>query len=114
MSISLRAMVVSFLFSCDEARPFFSVVIRGLDPRIHLLRGWIAGSSPAMTMRRCRTLILPLDLVPQHADLLHLELDGIAVFEVAADLQPAAAADGARADELARHQRLVLGDMGDD
>jgi hypothetical protein len=37
-----------------NARSTYSVVIRGLDPRIHLLKGisrsgWIAGSSPAMT-----------------------------------------------------------------
>jgi hypothetical protein len=25
------------------------IVMRGLDPRIHLQEGWIAGSSPAMT-----------------------------------------------------------------
>jgi hypothetical protein len=25
------------------------VVMRGLDPHIHLQEGWIAGSSPAMT-----------------------------------------------------------------
>jgi hypothetical protein len=36
--------------------PLHSIVIRGLDPRIHPLRknffkGWIAGSSPAMTVR---------------------------------------------------------------
>jgi hypothetical protein len=36
-------------------RPTFSVVMRGLDPRIHrsskegFLGKWIAGSSPAMT-----------------------------------------------------------------
>jgi hypothetical protein len=25
------------------------IVMRGLDPRIHLLEGWITGSSPVMT-----------------------------------------------------------------
>jgi hypothetical protein len=35
--------------------PISTIVMRGLDPRIHLFRknlfkGWIAGSSPAMTM----------------------------------------------------------------
>jgi hypothetical protein len=42
-----------------NARSTFSVVIRGLDPRIHLLKGisrsgWIAGSSPAMTATSVR------------------------------------------------------------
>src|SRR6201996_1060910 len=37
-----------------NARSTYSVVIRGLDPRIHLLKrisrsGWIAGANPAMT-----------------------------------------------------------------
>jgi hypothetical protein len=32
----------------DRIEPLLSTVMRGLDPRIHLLR-WIAGSSPAMT-----------------------------------------------------------------
>jgi len=34
----------------------FSAVMRGLDPRIHLFsKGWIAGSSPAMTPRGVAT-----------------------------------------------------------
>jgi hypothetical protein len=42
-----------------NARSTYSVVIRGLDPRIHLLKGisrsgWIAGSGPAMTATSVR------------------------------------------------------------
>src|SRR4051794_11896994 len=58
--------------------------------------------------------VLTLDLVLQHADLLDFELDGVAVFEKLAELQPAAVADGAGADEFARHQGLVPGDVFND
>src|SRR3954467_13532330 len=58
--------------------------------------------------------VLPLDLVLEHADFLDLELDLLAVLEIPAELEPAAVADRAGADELARHQRLVPGHMRDD
>src|SRR5258708_3805163 len=58
--------------------------------------------------------VLPLDPVFQNANLLDVKLDRITVFEIPAEFKPAAIADGAGSDELAGHQRLVLGDMGDD
>src|SRR6187402_2965833 len=61
-----------------------------------------------------RSGLLPLDPVLQNPDLFDFELDRIAVFEIPAELEAAAIADGAGSDEFARHQRLVRGDMGDD
>src|ERR1700704_544379 len=51
--------------------------------------------------------VLTLDLVFQNADILDLEFDQVTVFEILAELEPAAIAHRARADELAGHQGLV-------
>ena len=58
--------------------------------------------------------VLPFNLVLQHPDLLDLELDRIAVFQVPADFKSATIADRAGADEFAGHQGFVLGHMLDD
>src|SRR5919198_6692054 len=58
--------------------------------------------------------VLPLDAVLQDTDLLDLELDRIAMLEKPSELEAAAIADRAGADEFAGHQRLVLADVGDD
>jgi hypothetical protein len=50
---------------------------------------------------------LPKHSVGQSADPIDAQLDGVAAFEKAADLHSAAIADGPRAEELARMDRLV-------
>src|SRR5919199_4117605 len=56
------------------------------------------------------------DPVPEHADLLHLELDDVAPLEPAAvaELEDAAGADGSRAEDLAWVQRRVSRGVRDD
>src|SRR5512138_1226556 len=63
---------------------------------------------------KSRNRLLPLDPVLQDADFFDFEFDTVAMFEIPAEFEPAAIADGAGADELAGHQGLVLGDMSDD
>src|SRR5919199_4169893 len=56
------------------------------------------------------------DPVPEHADLLHLELDDVARLEPAAvaELEDAAGADGSRAEHVAGEQAGVARGVGDD
>src|SRR3954454_2985834 len=99
MSISLRAM----------ASPSCSPGERS-DPGIPYANGpGGAALARAMQLRD----VLPLDPVLQDADPLDFELDGVAVFEVPAELEATAIADGAGADELPRHQGFVFGDVLD-
>src|SRR5436853_465154 len=62
----------------------------------------------------CPSSILALDLVLENADLLDLELDGVAMLEEMPDLETAAVADRAGADEFTGHQGFILGDVFDD
>src|SRR5258708_37545863 len=64
--------------------------------------------------KRGASPVLALDPVFQDTDPLDLEFDRIAVFKKPAELETAAVADSPGADELTRHQCLVLGDMRDD
>ena len=57
-------------------------------------------------MRYC-----PTTLFPQYADLLDLQFYHVARIEVAPEVVAAAGADGSRADDFARVQRLRVGDM---
>src|SRR6185369_4170044 len=56
--------------------------------------------------------LLPFDPVLQDTDLLDFEFNGVAMFEIPAEFQAAAITDGAGSNELAGHQSLVLGDVG--
>src|SRR3954449_4286405 len=56
---------------------------------------------PLLARASAASNVLPLDPVLQHADLLDLELDRIAVLEIPAEFEPAAVADRARTDKLA-------------
>jgi hypothetical protein len=52
-------------------------------------------------LARAQRRLLPLDLVLQDTDLFDFEFDGVAMFEIPAEFEPAAVADGAGSDELA-------------
>src|SRR4051812_29197235 len=95
---------------------------------IYWMAGWPPGGSAgtsfcsgtemSISLRAMASLfagsnVLAFDPVLQHADLLDVEFDRIAVFEIPAELKSAAIADRARADEFARHQGFVFGDMLD-
>src|SRR5580698_710239 len=89
--------MLSLLFFCRDAgvsRLQISVVSRSHP---------IAGSG-----------VLPLHLVGQYSNLFDLELDGVAVFQIPAELKAAAIADRSGADEFTWHHRLVLTDMRND
>src|SRR6266704_760617 len=61
-----------------------------------------------------RLRVLPLNPVLQNADLFDLEFDAVAMLEIPAELQATTIADRTGADEFARHQGLVLGNVSDD
>ena len=54
------------------------------------------------------------DAVAQHADAIDMQFDRVAAGEKAADFEPAAIADGARAENLAGVDRLVLRGVGEE
>src|SRR5437588_9392169 len=75
---------------------------RGTEMSINLRA--MAFSSLCFCWGLSRLRVLPFNPVPQDTDFFDFKFDAVAMFEVPAELQSAAIADGARADELARHQ----------
>ena len=69
--------------------------------------------SPANSAGRSAESVCAVHPIAQYAEPLDLKLDDVAMFQIAVQLQAAAIAHCARAEELARMDRFVARDIGD-